>query len=106
MQQYLSIKKYNVRKFDNTYVGGNFREALTAKWKNGYSVISTLQIFGTTAITLCQEYVEETPSDELIQSIEEELGYKLPPFYIELMKLYNGGILVFTISIVVAPIQF
>jgi len=39
-----------------------------------------------------QEYVEKPPSDELIQSIEEELGYKLPDSYIELMKQHNGGI--------------
>jgi hypothetical protein len=39
-----------------------------------------------------QEYVEEIPSDELIQSIEAELGYKLPASYIELMQLHNGGI--------------
>lgn len=37
-------------------------------------------------------YVEAVPSDELILSIEEELGYKLPAAYIELMKAHNGGI--------------
>lgn len=39
-----------------------------------------------------REYVEEKPSDELILSIEKELGYKFPDSYIELMKLHNGGI--------------
>lgn len=39
-----------------------------------------------------QEYVSEIPSDDLIQSIEVELGYKLPASYIELMKIHNGGI--------------
>ncbi len=34
---------------------------------------------------------EPSPSPELIQSIEEELGYKLPASYIELMKSRNGG---------------
>ncbi|MBL7747457.1 MAG: SMI1/KNR4 family protein [Chitinophagaceae bacterium] len=38
-----------------------------------------------------ENYVEEYPSDELIASIEEELGYKLPASYIALMKLHNGG---------------
>ena len=38
-----------------------------------------------------ESYVEPTPSDELIQSIEQELGYKLPASYIELMKQHNGG---------------
>jgi hypothetical protein len=37
-------------------------------------------------------FVEKYPNDELIISIEEELGYKLPDSYIELMKLHNGGI--------------
>lgn len=38
-----------------------------------------------------ENYIEEYPSDELIASIEQELGYKLPASYIELMKLHNGG---------------
>lgn len=38
-----------------------------------------------------REYVEESPSDELIYSIEQELGFKLPASYIELMKMHNGG---------------
>ncbi|KAA9327507.1 SMI1/KNR4 family protein [Hymenobacter busanensis] len=36
--------------------------------------------------------VEPAPSDELIQAIEAKLGYKLPAFYIQLMKSHNGGI--------------
>ncbi len=39
-----------------------------------------------------REYVSEPPSDELIASIEQELGYKLPASYIWLMKQHNGGI--------------
>ncbi|MCI3203094.1 immunity protein Imm33 domain-containing protein [Faecalibacterium prausnitzii] len=39
-----------------------------------------------------KEYVSESPSDELIASVEEELGYKLPAAYIWLMKQHNGGI--------------
>lgn len=39
-----------------------------------------------------KEYVEKKPTDELIKSIEQELGYKLPDSYIELMKSHNGGI--------------
>jgi hypothetical protein len=38
-----------------------------------------------------REYVGALPSDELIASVEQELGYKLPASYIELMKLHNGG---------------
>ena len=39
-----------------------------------------------------KEYVSDPPSDELIASVEEELGYKLPDAYIWLMKQHNGGI--------------
>lgn len=39
-----------------------------------------------------KEYVSDSPSDELIASVEEELGYKLPAAYIWLMKQHNGGI--------------
>ena len=39
-----------------------------------------------------KEFVSEPPSDELIASVEEELGYKLPAAYIWLMKQHNGGI--------------
>ena len=36
-------------------------------------------------------YTEKKPSDKLIESIEKELGYKLPQSYIEMMKIHNGG---------------
>lgn len=39
-----------------------------------------------------EEYTDEAPSDELIREVEQELGYKLPASYIELMKMRNGGI--------------
>lgn len=39
-----------------------------------------------------EEYVGEPPTDELIASIEEELGYKLPASYIAMMKQHNGGV--------------
>jgi len=39
-----------------------------------------------------KDYVNEFPTDDLIHSIEQELGYKLPKFYIEMMKIQNGGI--------------
>lgn len=39
-----------------------------------------------------KEYIEAAPSDELIASVEQELGYKLPASYIWLMKQHNGGI--------------
>lgn len=37
-------------------------------------------------------YQSDPPTDELIQSIEQELGYKLPSSYIALMKHQNGGV--------------
>lgn len=39
-----------------------------------------------------EEYECSFPTDELIESIEEELGYKLPESYIWLMKQHNGGV--------------
>jgi SMI1-KNR4 cell-wall len=39
-----------------------------------------------------QAYIEEIPTNEFIQSIEKEIGYKLPASYIELMKSQNGGL--------------
>ncbi|MNO20809.1 SMI1 / KNR4 family protein [compost metagenome] len=39
-----------------------------------------------------KSYVSEPPTDGLIASVEQELGYKLPAFYIEMMKRQNGGI--------------
>ncbi|MBP5269168.1 MAG: SMI1/KNR4 family protein [Ruminococcus sp.] len=37
------------------------------------------------------EYVGESPTDEYIESIEKELGYKLPESYKYLIKQHNGG---------------
>ncbi|MCP3776007.1 SMI1/KNR4 family protein [Paenibacillus sp. MZ04-78.2] len=39
-----------------------------------------------------KNYVSEPPTDELIASIELELGYTLPASYIAMMKLHNGGL--------------
>ena len=36
-----------------------------------------------------KEYVSDPPSDELIASVEEELGYKLPASYIWLLKQHK-----------------
>ncbi len=39
-----------------------------------------------------KECANESLSDELIASVEQELGCKLPASYIWLMKQHNGGI--------------
>ncbi|MGM1045730.1 MAG: SMI1/KNR4 family protein [Bacillota bacterium] len=39
-----------------------------------------------------EQYVSDPPTDELIESVEEELVFKLPAFYINMMKVHNGGI--------------
>lgn len=39
-----------------------------------------------------KEYVSEPPTEEMIDSVERELGYKLPDSYIWLMKQHNGGV--------------
>ncbi|MFE4570870.1 SMI1/KNR4 family protein [Paenibacillus chitinolyticus] len=39
-----------------------------------------------------KSYVEAPPTAEMIASIEEELGYKLPADYIWLMQQQNGGV--------------
>lgn len=38
-----------------------------------------------------KEYLSEDVTEEVLQSIEKELGYKLPESYIYLMKKHNGG---------------
>jgi hypothetical protein len=41
-----------------------------------------------------KSYGEPAPNDELIASIEEELGgYRLPTAYVELARMRNGGML-------------
>lgn len=40
---------------------------------------------------VAEKYLSEPVTDEMIQAIEDELGYKLPASYIYLMKQHNGG---------------
>ena len=41
-----------------------------------------------------EKYVEPAPNDELIASIENELGgFRLPAAYVELARMHNGGML-------------
>ena len=39
-----------------------------------------------------RSYVCAPPSDKFIKEIEAQLGCKLPAFYIQMMKVQNGGI--------------
>lgn len=38
------------------------------------------------------EYIEPKPTTDMIASIEQELGFRLPTSYIELMQSQNGGL--------------
>lgn len=38
-----------------------------------------------------ENYIGEPLTDDLLASVEKELGYKLPRAYVELMKQQNGG---------------
>lgn len=39
-----------------------------------------------------RRHVSAAPDYRIIRDVEQELGYKLPASYIELMKLHNGGL--------------
>lgn len=39
-----------------------------------------------------EKYVSEPPTEELVGSVEEELVFRLPAFYVRMMKIHNGGI--------------
>jgi hypothetical protein len=39
-----------------------------------------------------REYVGLTPTDVLVASVEDELGRRLPPSYLAMMRRHNGGI--------------
>ncbi|NFF66237.1 SMI1/KNR4 family protein [Clostridium sporogenes] len=40
-----------------------------------------------------KEYISDYPTDEIIKQVEQEILYKLPEAYIELMRIHNGGLL-------------
>ncbi|WP_339311497.1 SMI1/KNR4 family protein [Paenibacillus sp. FSL k6-2145] len=39
-----------------------------------------------------EQYVMAPPTDEQVESVEEQLVFKLPTSYINMMKLHNGGV--------------
>ena len=39
-----------------------------------------------------EAYTEPAPTDELIARVEADLGYRLPAFYVALMRTRNGGV--------------
>ena len=51
-----------------------------------------LSAFWDDADYATREYLNAPPTDDMIISIEQELGYKLPTSYIALMKRHNGGV--------------
>ncbi len=50
------------------------------------------ELFWDDTNSAAKEYIDESPNDLLIASVERDLGYKLPDDYIALMKQHNGGI--------------
>ncbi|WP_075837053.1 SMI1/KNR4 family protein [Deinococcus marmoris] len=38
-----------------------------------------------------KDYIESPPTPDMIASVEDELGYKLPASYVTLMQTQNGG---------------
>jgi len=38
-----------------------------------------------------KEYVGASPTDDAVAAVERELGFKLPPSYVEFMRFQNGG---------------
>lgn len=40
-----------------------------------------------------REYVEAAPSDQTVATVERNLGYRLPAFYVQLARSHNGGTL-------------
>lgn len=39
-----------------------------------------------------REYVGSPPADDLVASVERELGYRLPASYVAFMRRHNGGV--------------
>lgn len=39
-----------------------------------------------------ESYVSAPPTDDLIDAVQEELVFKLPAFYVQMMRIHNGGI--------------
>lgn len=48
-------------------------------------------LFKIWARPVCLEEMQPPLTDDMIRDAEEKLGYPLPPAYIELMKIQNGG---------------
>jgi hypothetical protein len=56
-------------------------------------VLAGIDLEGLWSGAAHDEYVEPAPSDQLIASIEAEIGYRLPDAYIALSRVRNGGLL-------------
>lgn len=66
-------------------------EARAAAGRPDAADIDTTGFWDDSAEAL-EKYVSEPPTDELVSSVEEELVFRLPVFYVEMMKQHNGGV--------------
>lgn len=90
----LSVQKAEKQQRQERRIAAKKEAALNARGAAAAAPFSDMSLddFWDDSEYARKAYQSETPTDELIASIEEELGYKLPSSYIALMKQRNGGI--------------
>jgi len=90
----LSLQKAEKQQRQERRIAAKKEAALKASGSEVVEPFSDMSFddFWEDSVYAREAYQSEPPTDELIASIEEELGYKLPSSYIALMKQRNGGV--------------